>query len=150
MLYRQPAYLLCTETDLNIKDILQAYLWRWEIEVDFREEKTLLGCGQAQVRNPNSAERLPAFVAAMYGLLHLASHRAILKRNTLMLPRPKWYPKDKEKRVTTGDLLNNLRAQLWAKATEMNFSDFVNKQINERSLRNKKNCNSSAAFYMRN
>lgn len=150
VLYREPAYLLCTETGLDIKDILQAYLWRWEIEVDFREEKTLLGCGQAQVRNPNSAESLPAFVAAMYGLLHLASHRATAKPNALMLPRPKWYPKKDTKRITTGDLLNNLRAQLWAKATELDFSHFVNNQINERSLRNKQNCNSAAAFYMRN
>jgi hypothetical protein len=150
MLYRDPAYLICTETELDIKEIFQAYLWRWEIEVNFHEEKTLLGCGQAQVRNPNSAESLPAFVAAMYGLLHLASHRANTKPNMLMLPRPKWYPKENAKRITTGDLLNNLRAQLWAKATELNFSDFVNKQINQRSLRNKVNCNSSAAFYIRN
>jgi hypothetical protein len=150
MLYREPAYLICTETELDINIILQAYLWRWEIEVDFREEKTLLGCGQAQVRNPNSAESLPAFVAAMYGLLHLASHRANTKPNTLMLPRPKWYPKKDEKRITTGDLLNNLRAQLWAKATNLNFSDFVKNQIHTRSLRNSLNCNASAAFYMRN
>jgi hypothetical protein len=118
MLYREPAYLLCTETGLDIKDILQAYLWRWEIEVGFREEKTMLGCGQAQVRNPKSAESLPVFVAAMYGLLHLASHRANAKPNMLMLPRPKWYPKEDKKRITIGDLLNNLRAQLLVKATE--------------------------------
>lgn len=150
MLYREPAYLICTETGLNIQDILQAYLWRWEIEVDFREEKTILGCGQAQVRNPNSAERLPAFVAAMYGLLHLASHRANAKPNMLMLPRPKWYPKQEEKRVTTGDLLNNLRAQLWAKATEMNFSRFVDNLVSEPCLKNNTPTFSSAPFYMRN
>jgi hypothetical protein len=96
ILYRDPAYLICTETGLDIKDILQAYLWRWEIEVNFREEKTLLGCGQAQVSNPNSAESLPAFVAAMYGLLHLASHRTNTKSNKFMLPRPKWYPEKDE------------------------------------------------------
>jgi hypothetical protein len=150
ILYREPAYLICTETGLSIKDVLQAYLWRWEIEVDFREEKSLLGCGQAQVRNPNSVESIPAFVAAMYGLLHLASHRAASKPDTLMLPRPKWYQKQDAKRITTGDLLNNLRAQLWAKATELNFCDFVDKQINARSPRNTLTCNGSAAFYMRN
>ena len=150
MLYREPAYLICTETGLDIKNILQAYLWRWEIEVDFREEKTLLGCGQAQVRNPNSAESLPAFVATMYGLLHIASHRATAKPNKLMLPRPKWYPKENAQRITTGDLLNNLRAQLWAKATELNFSDFVNNQIEQRSFRNKLTSNIFAPFYMRN
>ena len=150
MLYREPAYLICTETGLNIQNILQAYLWRWEIEVDFREEKTILGCGQAQVRNPNSAERLPAFVAAMYGLLHLASHKASAKPNTVMLPRPKWYPKQEEKRVTTGDLLNNLRAQLWAKATGMSFSGFVDNLVSEPTLKNTKPSSCSAPFYMRN
>ena len=150
ILYREPAYLICTETSLDIKDILQAYLWRWEIEVDFREEKTLLGCGQAQVRNPNSAESLPAFVAAMYGLLHLASHKATAKPNTLMLPRPKWYPKKEEKRVTTGDLLNNIRAQLWAKATGLNFSGFIDNLVSEQSPKNTLPTISSAPFYMRN
>jgi len=67
-----------------------------------------------------------------------------------MLPRPKWYPKEEAKRITTGDLLNNLRAQLWAKATELNLLDFVNNQIKTRSLINNLNCNKSAAFYMRN
>jgi hypothetical protein len=143
MLYREPAYLICTETGLGIEDILQAYICVGKLK-SFREEKTLLGCGQAQVRNPNSAESLPAFVAAMYGLLHLASHRATSKPNTFMLQNG---PKKDEKRITTGDLLNNLRAQLWAKATELNFSDFVNKQFYIRSLRNTKTCK---ALYMRN
>lgn len=150
ILYREPAYLICTGTTLNINDILQAYLWRWEIEVGFREEKTLLGCGQAQVRNPNSAERLPAFVAALYGLLHLASHRATANPNNTALPRPKWYKKNDDKRITTGDLLNNLRAQLWAKATNLNFSDFVKTQENTRSLRNRSIYNINADFYLRN
>jgi hypothetical protein len=26
-------------------------LWRWEVEVNFRDEKTLLGFGQSQVRS---------------------------------------------------------------------------------------------------
>lgn len=150
ILYRDPAYLICTKTELNIENILQAYLWRWEIEVDFREEKTLLGCGQAQVRNPNSAESLPAFVAAMYGLLHVASHRANGNPNPALLPRTKWYNKKDAQRVTTGDLLNNLRAQLWAKAAEINFSDFVNNEIQTRSPRNAFNLNNDAAFYVRN
>lgn len=150
LLYREPAYLICTQTDKDIKDILQAYLWRWEIEVDFREEKTMLGCGQAQVKNPNSSESIPAFVAATYGLLHLASFRASKHPDMVMIPRPKWYHKKKGKRVTTGDLLNNLRAQLWAKARDLNFSHFVEEAPQTRSLRNKENCLLSAVFYMRN
>lgn len=150
VLYREPAYLICTETNISIQNILQAYLWRWEIEVDFREEKTLLGCGQAQVRNPKSAESLPAFVAAMYGLLHLASHRTNTNPNAITLPRPKWYPKQDDKRITTGDLLNNLRAQLCAKYSNLNFSDFVNNLILEQSLKNSIPTIKAAPFFIRN
>jgi len=131
---------------LDIKNILQAYLWRWEIEVDFREEKTLLGCGQAQYSNPSSAEGVHPLVAAMYGLLFLASHRATSKQNTLMLPRPKWYLKEDAKRIKTGDLWNSLRAQLWAKACKVNLCDFVNQQINARGLKNKATSNSPQLF----
>ena len=150
MLYRQPAYLICTDTQLAIETLLQAYLWRWEIEVNFREEKSMMGCGQAQVRNPNSAESIPAFIAAIYGLLHIASHRAYQKSNNLTIPRSKWYIKKDNKRITTGDLLNNVRAQLYAKAVGMDFSDFVKNNIGTQSLRNGKTTCNSAMFYVRN
>ena len=61
LLYRQPAYLICTDNNLEIEILLQAYLWRWEIEVNFREEKTTNGCGDAQVRNEIAAMKAQAF-----------------------------------------------------------------------------------------
>ena len=44
VLYRKAAYLICTDDDPNasIQEVLQAYVWRWDIEVNFRDEKTLL------------------------------------------------------------------------------------------------------------
>lgn len=150
MLYREPAYLICTDNDLSIEKLLQAYLWRWEIEVNFREEKTMLGCGQAQVRNPESAERVPAFITAIYAMLHLAAYRSLKKSNQVLLPRPKWFPKKEEMRHSTGDLINNLKAQVWAKAIGMNFSSFVNQEIKTQSQRNVANSCTSAMFYMRN
>jgi len=150
ILYRDPAYLICTDNELDIKKLLPAYLWRWEIEVNFREEKTLLGCGQAQVRNPESAERVPAYISAIYALLHLAAYRSLKTSNQTMLPRPKWYKKKEGKRHSTGDLINNIKAQAWAKAIGMNFSGFVNQELKTQSLRNVANPFKSAMFYMRN
>src|SRR6218665_3326170 len=92
LLYRDPAYLICTDHQLSIQKLLQAYLWRWEIEVNFRDEKTLFGCGKAQVRNTNSIENVPAFTAAIYGMALMAAHKTIKKRNHSILPRPKWDP----------------------------------------------------------
>jgi len=150
MLYRKPAYLICTDTELDIQTLLQAYLWRWEIEVNFREEKSILGCGQAQVRNPNSAEIFPAFIAAAYALLHIASYRAYQKTVNKTIPRAKWYKNKPQKRVTTGDLLNNIRAHLYSKSLGLNFNDFVNKQFMTRSLQNSKNTFINAPFFVRN
>jgi len=150
MLYREPAYLICTDNELNVDKLLQDYLWRWEIEVNFRDEKTLLGCGQAQVRNPESAERVPAFISAIYAMLHLAAHRSLKISNQTLLPRPKWYVKKEGKRHSTGDLINNLKAQAYAKTIGINFSGFVNEELKTQSRRNKANPITSAMFYMRN
>jgi hypothetical protein len=103
--YRQPAYLICTDSTLDIQTILQAYVWRWEIEVNFREEKTLLGCGQAQVRNPNSITTVPLLIVAVYALLHIGNYRTEKVKNINNLPRAKWYKQKEESRTTTGDLL---------------------------------------------
>ncbi len=150
ILYREPAYLICTDNDLAIEKLLQAYLWRWEIEVNFREEKTIFGCGQAQVRNPESAERVPAFISAIYALLHLAAYRTLRVSNPILLPRPRWYPKKEKKRHSTGDLLNNLRAQAWAKSIGLNFSGFIKNELQLQSRRNAANPCSSAMLYARN
>ncbi len=52
LLYRKPAFLLCTDENLDPQVVIETDVWRWDIEVNFREEKTLLGVGQAQVRAP--------------------------------------------------------------------------------------------------
>jgi hypothetical protein len=150
MLYREPAYLICTDNELKIDTLLQSYVWRWEIEVNLRDEKSLLGCGQAQVRNPESAERVPAFITAVYALLHLAAYKSQKGSNKLLLPRPKWYQKKDGKRHTTGDLINNMKAQAWAKAIGLNFSGFVNFELKNQSRKNTSDPCKSAMFYMRN
>jgi len=150
LLYRQPAYLICTDPNLEIEKVLQAYLWRWEIEVNFREEKTLLGCGQAQVRTKEPVEKVPAFTVAVYSLLQLAAHRVRETGGINHLPSAKWYSHKNNKRETTGDILNAFKAQMLSKTMDINFYDFVNLQ---NSLRIKKNYVDpifSAHFYHRN
>ena len=76
ILYRKPAYLICTNPEISLADLIQAYVWRWDIEVNFRDEKTLLGMGQAQVRNPQSVENVPALIVAAYAMILLAGAKA--------------------------------------------------------------------------
>ena len=118
LLYRQPAFLLCTDPDLVLEQLVQFYLWRWGIEVNFREEKQLLGVGDAQVRTPASNRQLPAMVVASYALLWVATLR-MHQRGSLppgVLP-PKWRKSDQPRTLpATGDLLRTLRAEIWSRA----------------------------------
>ncbi|MBA3987284.1 MAG: hypothetical protein H0X63_12095 [Flavobacteriales bacterium] len=145
LLYREPVYLLCTNTEMQIEKILQAYLWRWGIEVNFKEQKTIFGCGQAQVRTEKPCEKVPVFHTAVYSMLLLAAQKVKEKQ----LPRPKWYRKKEKENVTTGDLLNAFRANNWAENININFSDFVNLERLQRSRKNSTNPNISAVLYAR-
>lgn len=150
MLYRQPAYLICTDPKLNIQKLLQAYLWRWEIEVNFRDEKTLLGCGEAQVRQKESVEKLPEFIVAVYAMILLAAEKTNRDGNHEALPTAKWYPERKHQRQSTNDIINTMKTQIWTRSIGISFSDFVNIQKSLRSRRNRVNPTISANFYSRN
>jgi hypothetical protein len=119
LLYRQPAFLLCTDPELDLAQLVQYYLWRWGIEVNFREEKTLLGAGDAQIRTPQSNRSLPTMVVAAYSLLWLAALR-MHKRGDLPvgIATPKWRAKSKENQSlpSSGDLLRTLRSEIWARS----------------------------------
>jgi len=123
LLYRNPAFLICTDPNLCVQKIVQFYFWRWDIEVNFREEKTLLGVGQAQVRTPNSCQALPAFQVAAYALLLLAAARA--HHDTDLLPLPKWRARPTGQRISTQRLIQNLRFEVWGRGLGLsNFSGF--------------------------
>jgi hypothetical protein len=117
LLYRQPAYLLCTDAQLPLEELLQAYLWRWDIEVNFRDEKCLLGVGQAQVRRQNANQHLPATAVAAYSMLLLASARAYGPNGRPdLVPPPKWRAGSTPRRASTAELINTLRAELWSQS----------------------------------
>lgn len=109
--YREPAYLLTTDRRSSIKQLLQTYGDRWQIEVNHRDEKSLLGVGQAQVRSAQSVPRHPAFVVACYSALLLASLRCFgPTRSAHYQPLPKW--RRHAKRPSLLDLLTLLRQEL--------------------------------------
>lgn len=127
LLYRQPAFLVCTDPDLSREQCLQDFLWRWDIEVNFRDEKTLFKIGQAQVRTEPSTQNAPALGVAAYSLLLLAATQAYGPRGAPdRHPQPKWYRRPAEQRATTNELINQLRIELWASALRPgHFSDFM-------------------------
>jgi hypothetical protein len=135
LLYRDPAYLICTDPTIPAEQILQAYLWRWDIETNFRDEKTILGTGEAQVRNPISTRSVPQMMVASYSLLLLAGVKLWgVKGIPASLSIPKWQNPSGKHRMSTNDLIKQLRAELWADSiASTNFCDFVSKLNTTRS-----------------
>jgi len=128
LLYRSPAFLICTDPQLDLAMLLQAYIDRWEIECNHRDEKSLLGVAQGQVWNPNSVRRLPQLQVAGYSLLLLASILSSgFQRTGEYLPLPKW--RRKSIRPSLLDLLALVRDQIFSAAVAapvLNFDDFAN------------------------
>jgi hypothetical protein len=126
-LYTQPAYLICTDPDLPPEDLLQQYIWRWDIEVNHRDEKTILGVGQAQVRNEHSVENVPAMAVAAYAMLHVAAIKAYGPGGKpAVIPEAKWRKPGRKQRPSTQDLINELRRELWSLAIRPEIlSDFM-------------------------
>jgi hypothetical protein len=127
LLYRQPAFLICTDPALDLPAVVQGYVQRWGIEVNFREEKTLLGVGQAQVRHARSVQAVPALQVASYALLLLAALRTLRgDRKPDLLPPPKWAATCAAPRFSTQRAINQLRAEVWGRGLGVSsFSDFA-------------------------
>jgi hypothetical protein len=126
LLYRQPAFLICTGPTLDARPIIETYFQRWDIEVNFRDEKTLLGVGQAQVRNEVSVESAPALTVAAYGMMLVAGQRAFGNSQEGMLSQPKWAASSQGPRTSTQQLLHQLRAEVWGRGLGIdNFSGFA-------------------------
>jgi hypothetical protein len=115
--YHQPAYLLTNDLSTPAVELLQDYFDRWGIEVNHRDEKDILGVGQAQVWNENSVSRVPALIVAMYSWLLLAGLKCYgPKRTEDYVPLPKW--RRGAKRPSCLDLITLLRQQLAEKPTK--------------------------------
>jgi hypothetical protein len=92
--------------------ILQKYFDRWQIEYNHRDEKDILGVGQAQVWAKLSTPRVPAFKVAVYSqmivsaLVHIGS-----QRSAHYLPLPSWR-KTPPRRASCQDMVNLLRHEV--------------------------------------
>jgi hypothetical protein len=109
--YRRPAYLLTTVVKGTVRQLLQIYFDRWQIEVNHREEKDTLGVGQAQLWNFTAVPKQPAFAVASYSALLLASLQAFgAERGQAYAALPKW--RRRAARPSALDLTTLLRKEM--------------------------------------
>jgi DDE superfamily endonuclease len=110
--YREPAFFLTTDLKTSIKLLVQPCFDRWQIEVNHRDEKDILGVGQAQVRSEQSIPRHPALAVASYSMLLLAALKSFGPgRTDDYLEQPKWR-RSGSKRASFLDIVSKLRSEI--------------------------------------
>lgn len=128
--YRDPAYLLTSDLRSSVKQLLQIYFDRWQIEVNHREEKDTLGVGQAQLWNVVSVPKQPVLAVAAYSALLLASLKAFgAERGKAYAALPKW--RRRARRPSCLDLITLLRKEMAEQPQFLARFDF---QINDQAL----------------
>ena len=130
--YRQPAFLLTTDRKDSVRQLLQIYFDRWQIEVNHRDEKDTLGVGQAQLWNVEAVPKQPVLAVAAYSTLLLASLIAFgAERGAAYEALPRW--RRKAYRPSCLDLITLLRKEM-AEHPEL-LKEFEVKIIEKRLLR---------------
>jgi len=97
---------------MSADELIQIYVDRWQIEVNHREEKDILGVGRARVWSENSVGRHPSFRVACYSMLLLASLLEFgIERTADYSQLPRWR-KHTPRRASILDMLTKLRTDL--------------------------------------
>jgi len=110
--YREPAYFLTTDLVSPTKLLVATCFDRWQIEVNHRDEKDILGVGGAQVRSERSIPRHPALAVASYSMLLLAALNSYGPGRTEdYLEQPKWRSRG-SKRASLLDIVSKLRSEI--------------------------------------
>ncbi len=122
--YTLPAYLYCSRAHVSVKRLVECYLLRWDIEVNFKEQRQIFGMHHAQVRHPKSVQAAPSLAVSSYSALHLAAIKAYgLGALPPLVSLPKWRRAKPPKRFSTLDLLRQLKMEAMVELTNLSHFD---------------------------
>lgn len=97
-----------TDTDMQPKDVIEAFIGRWSIEVSFEEIRRHLHVHLNEVWSKASVTRLVPCLFGLFSLSVVAMHTRICNGSIQPGCDP-WYPK---KELTYADVIRELRQQL--------------------------------------
>jgi DDE superfamily endonuclease len=101
--------LLCTQLDQHPQQILQWFLWRWQVEVTFQEVRTHLGVETQRQWSDLAITRTTPVLLGLFSIVTLLAHW-LARNGQLSIQQAAWYTKTQ---ATFSDAIAAVRQQLW-------------------------------------
>jgi hypothetical protein len=101
--------LLCTHLDQHPGQILQWFLWRWQVEVSFQEVRAHLGVETQRQWSDLAIQRTTPVLLGLFSIITLLAHQ-LASVGKLPLRQATWYAKTQP---TFSDAIAAVREQLW-------------------------------------
>ena len=102
--------LLCTDLGVAPEQIVQWFVWRWQLETTYAEVRAHLGVESQRQWNDRAIARTTPCLLALFSLTTLLA-AALHKRGQLRLRSAAWYDKPQ---LTFADTIAAVRQQFWA------------------------------------
>src|SRR3954447_14094373 len=105
----QTRALLCTQIHQDPRQILQWFLWRWQVEVTFQEVRTHLGVETQRQWSDLAITRTTPVLLGLFSVVTLLAH-CLARNGQLPIDQAAWYTKTQ---ATFSDAIAAVRQQLW-------------------------------------
>jgi hypothetical protein len=104
-----PQALLCTDLQVSAQQIVEWFVWRWQLEVTFHEARAHLGIETQRQWSDRAIQRTTPALFGVFSVVTLVAHQ-LLQHHDLPVRRAAWYAKPLP---TFADTLALVRRQLW-------------------------------------
>jgi hypothetical protein len=105
---------LCTNLAADPVQIVSWFVWRWQLEVTFREVRAHLGVETQRPWSDRAIARTTPVLLGLFSLVTLLAHDLHCRGSTVLCHQSAWYYKPQP---TFVDALALVRAHLWAHST---------------------------------
>ena len=111
----EPQALLCTDLNVEPRQIIEWFVLRWQLEVTFQQVRTHLGVETQRQWSERAIARTTPILFGLFSWVTLAAH-ALRGGQTVPVRSAAWYPKSLP---TFSDTIALVRRHLWASSSDI-------------------------------
>ncbi len=107
----KPVLLMSTDIELGVKQIIETYVKRWNIEVTFHETREHLGIETQRQWSDKAIARTTPILFALYSIVVLIG-RELIKEDYIKIDKTAWYQKDE---IKFSDIIKGIKKYILEK-----------------------------------